>query len=143
MEVLLCRSDGTARETRSRTLLIFVFSRKSLDLQLSQRRSAPSLLPRPFQRTEVCSAALPPIFMALLAAQPNSPLPQLRTHPVMACLVIAQGLRMQQPSLLLPHPLRSASWSCHPRCCLSPALRLSRSRSWRSGPVCQLCLQYR
>lgn len=61
----------------------------------------------------------------------------------MACLVIAQGLRMHQPSLLLPHPPRSASWSCHPRRCLSPALRLSRSRSWRSGPVCQLCLQYR
>lgn len=68
---------------------------------------------------------------------------QLRTHPVTACLVIAPGLKMRQPSpLLLPHPQRSASWSCHPRCRLSPTLRLFISRSWRCGPVCQPCLLY-
>lgn len=66
---------------------------------------------------------------------------QPRTHPVMACLPIAQGLRMWQPSLLLPRPQKSASWSCHPRCRLIPALRLSTS--WRSGPVCHPCLQCR
>lgn len=50
---------------------------------------------------------------------------------------------MQQASPLLPHPQRSASWSCHPRCCRSPALTLFMSRRWRSGPVGQLCLQHR
>lgn len=62
---------------------------------------------------------------------------QPRTHPVMACLLMAQGLRMWQPSLLLPHPQKSASWSCHPRCRLIQAPRLCAS--WRSGPACHPC----
>ncbi|KAA8589666.1 hypothetical protein FQN60_013031 [Etheostoma spectabile] len=47
VEALLCRSDGPARERRSWIRPIFVFSRKSLDLQLSQVYHYAFIFPTP------------------------------------------------------------------------------------------------
>jgi hypothetical protein len=42
-EHLLCRSSGSGKEVKSRTLQISEFYRKNLDLQLNLRRFAPLL----------------------------------------------------------------------------------------------------
>lgn len=73
----------------------------------------------------------PPSCSVRAPQQPGAP-------PVMACLV--RGVRIRQPSplhLLPLHPQRSASWSCHPRCCLIPAL--SPSGRWSCGPAGRPC----
>lgn len=61
----------------------------------------------------------------------------------MVCLETAQAMTTQHPSLLLHHPQRSASWSCPLRCCPGLVLRLCMLRSWKCGPVFQLCLLYK